>query len=266
MKHAVFAIALLTATAAAGQTPSFEAASVKPAPPEAGRGMRIQMGGDPGRVNYRNVNLKQLITKAYGVKDYQVSGPSWIDTERYNVTATMPEKTPKETVELMLQNLLAERFQLKLHRETKEAPVYALIVAKGGPKLKKSEVAAALAGGGPGRGIRMGPGKLEGNGMDMGFFTDVLSTLVGRPVLDMTELKDAYDCTLEFAPDATLSMPMMKMSMARPEGAPEGAAQESSGPSIFTAVQEQLGLKLESRKAPLDLLVVDSAEKVPTEN
>jgi uncharacterized protein (TIGR03435 family) len=269
MRHAVLTIALLTVPTAAGQTPSFEAASVKPAPPPAGRAMLIHMGGDPGRVSYQNVTLKQLLTKAYGVKEYQVSGPAWIDTERYDVTATMPEKTPKESVERMLQNLLAERFQLKLHRESKEAPVYALVVAKGGPKLKKSEMAAVpagSAGGGPGRGIRMGPGKLEGNGMDMGFFTDVLSTLVGRPVLDRTELKDAYDCTLEFTPDATLSVAMMKMSMARPEGAPEGAAPESSGPSIFTAVQEQLGLKLESRKAPLDLIVVDGAEKVPTEN
>jgi uncharacterized protein (TIGR03435 family) len=263
MRQVVIAAVLLTAAQlAAAQTPSFEAASVKPAPPQTGPGFRVSMGGDPGRINYRNASFKQLVTKAYGLKDYQVSGPAWIETERYDVTATMPRDTPKETMQLMLQNLLAERFQLRLHRESKELPAYALVVAKGGPKLKEAEAAPGAANPKGGMMI-MRPGKLEANGMDLGAFANLLANMVGRPVLDMTELKGTYDCTLEFTMDG-LGMPMMRMATVHTEGGE--APPESSGPSLFTALQEQLGLKLEGRKAPLDILVIDSAEKIPTEN
>jgi uncharacterized protein (TIGR03435 family) len=179
----------------AWQAPSFEAASVKPAPPQTGPNIRVSMGGDPGRVNYRNASFKQLVTRAYGVKDYQVSGPGWIDTERYDVTATIPKSTPKETVQLMLQNLLAERFQLKLHRESKELPAYALVVAKGGSKLKTADAAPGAAGLKGGM-MLMRPGRLEAKGMDLGAFSNLLANLVGRPVLDSTGLKGTYDCTL----------------------------------------------------------------------
>lgn len=264
MRQTVIAALIMTsALLAAQQTPTFEVASVKPAPPPSDHMMRVRMGGDPGRIDYANVSLLNLITRAYDVKDYQVSGPGWLNSERYDVTATMPKDTPKEIVQLMMQNLLSERFHLKLHREKKDLPAYALVVAKGGPKMKQAETPAAAA---PAkRGIWMGMGKLQASSVDLGMFANLLSNLVGRPVLDMTEMKGNYDCTLEFTPDASLSMPMMKMAGAHAEGG-EGAPPESAGPSIFTALQEQLGLKLEARKAPLDILVIDQAEKVPTEN
>ncbi len=269
MKQIVVAAALLGAFLPAGaQTPSFEAASIKPAAPQTGPGFRVSMGGDPGRINYRNASFKQLVTRAYGVKDYQVSGPGWIESERYDVTATMPSDTPKETVQLMLQNLLSERFHLTVHRENKEMPAYALVVAKGGPKLKPA--ADALPPGGQaglkrGGMMMMRPGKIEASGMDLGAFSNLLANLIGRPVLDMTGLKGAYDCTLEFAPDSSIGMPGMKMAV-RGEGGDGAPPPESSGPSLFTAVQEQLGLKLEPRKTPLDMIVVDSGDKIPTEN
>jgi uncharacterized protein (TIGR03435 family) len=255
-------LALLTAALLPAQpSPSFEVASVKPSPPPSGRGMRIRMGSDPGRIDYNGASLKMLITRAYDVKEYQVSGPAWLDTERFDVTATMPRDTPKETVRLMLQNLLAERFHLKLHREKRDLPAYVLVVAKGGPKLKP----APPTGGGR-RMIMRGPGKLEASGMDLDSFSDLIANFVGRPVLNETELKGSYDCTLEFTPEPGMGPGMMKMAGPPPEGGQGPAAPDSSGPSLFTALQEQLGLKLEGRKAPIDILVVDEADRVPTEN
>ncbi len=133
-----------------GQAPdktlTFEAASVKPAaaPVPDGRG-RIMIAGpsggpgtkDPGRIRYPFMNLKQLLTTAYDVKAYQISGPAWLDSERYDITATMAPGTTKEQFQVMLQNLLAERFKVAIHRETKELPMYSLVVAKSGSKLKR---------------------------------------------------------------------------------------------------------------------------------
>jgi uncharacterized protein (TIGR03435 family) len=140
-------LTVFTLCLAHGQT--FDAASIKPAamPTMGGRGM-IRMAGpsggpgtnDPGRVHYPFINLKNLLMNAYDVKGFQISGPSWLDTERFDIQATMPPETTKEQFRVMLQNLLAERFGLKVHHETKELPMYSLVVAKGGPKMKESAV------------------------------------------------------------------------------------------------------------------------------
>src|SRR5262245_31056417 len=131
---------------------SFDVASVKPATPPTpnGRGMvmfRGPTGGpgtkDPGRISYPFMTLKNLLMTAYDVKNFQISGPSWMDTERYDINATMPPDTTKEQFRVMLQNLLAERFKIAVHRETKELPMYSLVVNKGGPKLKESDPAPA---------------------------------------------------------------------------------------------------------------------------
>ena len=149
--------------AAFGQaSPSFEVASVKPAePPAAGQGgaFRVMMRGgpgtpDPGQLTYSNVSLKNVIQNAYDVKGYQITGPKWLDSERFDITAKIPKGTTKDEFKLMLQNLLAERFKLALHRETKNLPIFGLVVAKGGPKLKESvddtpAPAAAATPGGP---------------------------------------------------------------------------------------------------------------------
>jgi len=166
-------LALLPAGAALAQTAAdpttFEVASVKPAAPQTPGRMMVGMRGgpgtpDPGQVTLTNVTQKMLLARAYGVQDYQISGPGWLESERYDIVAKVPEGATKEQFQAMLQNLLAERFKLTLHHETKELPQYALVVAKNGPKLKESapppaaEGTAAKDGAGPDGGPPPGPG------------------------------------------------------------------------------------------------------------
>src|SRR5260370_11469166 len=146
--------------------------------------MRTSLGGDPGRINYTNVNLKVVLPKAFDVKSYQISGPSWFDTERFYIMATFPANTPKDQVALMLKSMMVERFKLKFHREKKDLPVYALVVGKNGPKLQKAEEGGA--GGDRPMMMMMRPGRMEAKKMSMSTFVDMLSNLVDRPVVDMT--------------------------------------------------------------------------------
>jgi uncharacterized protein (TIGR03435 family) len=258
---------LLTLNCAFGQAaavaPSFEVASIKPAAP-MNQGM-IVMGGDPGRINYTNVSLKAIMLKAYGVTRYQITGPSWIDSERYDVVAKVPENTPKEQIPAMLQALLAERFRLKTHRETKDMPVYALVAGKNGPKLKKVDDDTRAY-----RGMmKFSAGHLDFEKASMATFAEMLSNLLDHPVLDMTGLQGSYKFALDFSMDDL----QMRMGPGGPGGGPgEGIRRDvpapadgHPAPSIFTAIQ-QLGLRLESRKAPLEFLVVDDGNKIPTEN
>ena len=165
----------------------------------------------------------------------------------------------------MFQTLLADRFQLKLHRETKELPIYALLVGKNGPKLKPAESQE-----GPNGRMMMRPGHFEGSKFAMSSLADMLSRFVSRPVVDMTELKGIFDFTLNFAPDENMRMMggMPPPPGVHPEGGGEGRSPNANAdsPTLFVALQEQLGLKLEARKGPLEILVIDHAEKVPTEN
>jgi uncharacterized protein (TIGR03435 family) len=296
-------------------SPTFDVASVKPAAPIMGGRIIVRMDGgpgspDPGQISYSNVTLKNVLRLAYNVKGYQLSGPNWLDSERYDIVAKIPKGATKEQFQVMLQNLLAERFKLKIHRETKELPIYALVVAKGGLKMKetpKDETVQDLAGGPPPAGAGPGPNagepqiKMGKDGMPQmpkgGFgggrggmmmmvnngrmrlqaskqpvtqIAEMLGNQLGRPVVDQTGLTANYDFTLDFAPDESMRMPGMMGGMPPghgPEGG-EGAApaSDSNGPSLTTALQEQLGLKLESKKGPIDLIVIDNLEKTPTEN
>ena len=308
----------------AGESPTFEAAAIKPAAPQTGMGMRVMMRGgpgspDPGQITYSNVSLKMVLTNAYGIKGYQINGPKWLDSERFDIVAKIAMGSTKEQFQMMLQNLLAERFKLAVHRETKELPIYALVVGKGGPKLKETvDDGASPQGGAAGPGgpsasapppppppppgsdgagpvrLKMGadgmpqlpPGmgknglmmmmtngrlRMVGNGQPVSALTEMLGNQLGRPVVDATELKAKYDFTLDFTPE-NMGGPMGMMPPPPPphDGGPGGggpmASAPEAGPSIFTALQEQMGLKLEQRKGPIDLLVIDRMEKVPTEN
>jgi len=275
------AMALATACAAFGQPTSdlrFEVASIKPSAPQEMGMVRIGMGGDPGRINYTGVSLKNILMRAYRVRTYQIAGPSWIDSERYDVTAKLPEGTTQDQVPEMLQNLLADRFKMVLHFETRDQSVYALIVGKNGPRLQKSEIQAPPAGlDGPpaqkgGARMMMSNGHLEAKGVALSGLCDMLSNLLDRPVVDMTKLEGSYDITLDVSMDELTGM--KRMAAAHGGGGPgPGMKGEGGGPapegeaggSIFSAIQT-LGLKLDSRKAPIDYIVVDSAEKTPTEN
>ena len=263
-------VMLFTSCLLPGQAarPAFEVASVKPAPPITPGQMKIGMNQDPGRISYSGLPLRALIARAYRVKDYQINGPDWLNSQRFDIVATLPSGAKNDQVPEMLQTLLEDRFQLKFHREPKETPVYGLVVAKGGLKIKEVEVEKDAR---PNTMVRMQLGHLDLQEVRLGGLADVLSRLLDRPVVDMTETKGAFNIKLDWAQD--LSMLAGKGGvMVMPAGGGEGprgeppAASDPSGPSIFTAVQEQLGLKLEPRKAPVEILVIDHAEKVPTEN
>jgi uncharacterized protein (TIGR03435 family) len=236
------------------------------------------MGGGPGRLDYSNASLKAIIQRACEVQDYQVSGPDWMASTRFDVAAKLPAGAPRSKVPEMLRSLLAERFKVAAHRETREQPVYALVVGKNGPKMKESEVdpdspppdsgrATANVGVGAvdcgprretalpaGWMINKGPGHVQGHEMNMASLVNLLGALVGRPVMDQTGLKGIYDFDLEYAPDEIQRTP------------PVEAPPDTNGPSLFTAVQSQLGLKLEARKGPVEQIVVDHIEKTPTAN
>jgi uncharacterized protein (TIGR03435 family) len=245
--------AILTVTAcgflagAADTRPAFEVASVKPDASETGVD-RIDFS--KGSVIIVNVSLKRLIGMAYGVaegRDYLFSGPQWVDSERFDITAKFPPETPKAEVLLMLQRLLEERFALKLHREDREFSVYALTIAKGGPKLHPTLKP------GPYR-FSAQPGHATGFSLSMPQFADRLSRPVfqlERQVVDFTGLTGEFDIAIDWRPERTVS-----------DDDPGALAK----PSIFSALSGQLGLKLEPRKTRLDVLVVDSANKVPTPN
>lgn len=340
MRRSVFAAGLLVACAAAfsqtAQTAqenlSFDVASVKPAAAVTpGMGLRVMMRGgpgteDPGQITYSGVTLKNVMTIAYGVKGYQVSGPAWMDSVRFDIVAKIPHDTTKEQFKVMLQNLLKERFGLELHHESKDLPMYDLVVAKGGVKMKESvedpSAAAPIvpgtlggpssstppppppppAGGGPIR-LNMGPdgmpklppgmgkmgimmmmmpGKMRmiANGQPVSALSEMLGNQLGKPVMDKTGLTAKYDFTLEFLPEDNMRMMMpggampMQHSMPASGGAADGGAMPGGGgsadvptaPPLPAALQAQLGLKLESKKGPVDTLVIDKLNQIPTEN
>jgi uncharacterized protein (TIGR03435 family) len=274
--------------------PAFEVASVKPSLPQPVGQYRASLGGDASRVSYTGMSLKNVMTRAYGVKYYQITGPSWLESELYDIAAKVPDGVPKEQIPAMLQALLAERFQMTVHRETREQPVYALVVGKSGPKLKKYEDSAPPAPGVPGgmaprstgagaasipmsRGsvnFRIGGGEvssLEARGTTLSGLAGILSNMMDRPVLDMTGIQGYYDITLEAAAGELGGARLMGPAGAAAtlEGsagtAPAPAPESAPSASIFTSIQ-QLGLRLEPRKGPVEYIVVDKAEKVPTEN
>jgi uncharacterized protein (TIGR03435 family) len=312
-------LVVLTSCAAFAQTaensPTFEVASVKPAAPITGNAIRVMMRGgpgspDPGQITYSNVTVKNVLMNAYGVKGFQISGPGWLDSERYDIVAKVPRGATKAEFMVMLQNLLAERFKLTLHREKKDLPMYALVVGKNGPKLKESveepapKDGDAAKAGGPGGdrpwaaaamgrltvgrdGFPVLPGRnatammltsagfrMSANRQSMAGLAEMLSNQLDLPVVDMTGLKGNYDFTLSFAPEGLGGMRLgAPPPLAAPppgeggEGMPAASTPDGqSAPNLFAALQEQLGLKLEQRKGPVDLLVIDHLEKAPVEN
>jgi len=256
--------------------PAFEVASIKPSPPPGPRGMMVgRFGGpgsdDPGRVTFRNFDLSGLVVVAYHIDYYQLSAPSWLQDERFDVVAKLPDGATKEQFQLMLQNLLAERFHLAAHREKKEGPVYELVVGKNGPKLQespaepipKSELESAPTRwhsklGGDGFPL-LPPGRRPWEEMigsraswryadtSMEEFAAMLSTQLRRPVINATGLKGKYDFTLRYVLE-------------------RANAGDDSGPTLLGAIQGQLGLKLEPKKGLIDIVVVDHIDKAPTEN
>jgi uncharacterized protein (TIGR03435 family) len=254
--------------------PEFDVVSVKPNKSD-NNGMRIMF--NPDGYSATNVSPKLLIQVAYGIREDLISGgPSWAESARYNFDAKVAgpdvdalKKLNPEQRRSMLQPALADRFKLKVHSETKQLPVFELVIAKSGSKLKEATPDATYANGikgpdGVGRAgmMRMGRGQLTGQGVSIATLVNLLSQQLHQTVIDKTGLTGKYDLELTWTPDQG-SEPMFKGTDGSPQRA--DAAQDASGPSVFTAIQEQLGLKLQSTKGPVETLVIDHIE-MPSEN
>jgi uncharacterized protein (TIGR03435 family) len=219
---------------------------------------------------------------AYDVKEYQVNGPAWLNTERYDIIAKVAEGATKEQVNMMWQNLLAERFGVMLHRESKEFQVEELVIAKGGHKLKETtlDASAELDPGPPkfaNNGELAGPGYVTtitasgqahtvAKGQPLSKLTTTLGNTLRRPVLDKTGLTGKYDFSIDFHIDLRgFGLPPSGPAGPAAAGAPLDSASEP-GPDLASAVQQQLGLRLVGGKANLEVLIIDKAERVPTDN
>jgi uncharacterized protein (TIGR03435 family) len=251
-----FLCAGFVAASAYGQTAaplSFETASVKPSGPlhlRPGESVGTSTGFD--RVSFPYVALRYCIAYAYRVGDFQISGPAWLGDQHYDIVAKGPAGTVPKQLPEMVQTLLAERFKLQFHRESKEFAGLGLVVGKTGPKLEK-------AAGGCTPLISVSPplfkgGRVEGDCSSLEMLAVNLSIVLGRPVANMTRLTGQYNFVVEVSRDDTNS------GSTRP---PVDGIE--AGVSVFTSI-EKLGLKLEARKIPLDVIVVDHVEKTPGEN
>jgi uncharacterized protein (TIGR03435 family) len=226
------------------QSPAFEVASVKVN--RSGDGSSSYPRLANGRLTSQNTPMRLILETAYGLNALQITGPGWIDSDRFDLQATSPPGVPDTEIKPLLQALLKERFQLAAHMETKEMPVYDLIVTKDGPKFAAFDPAH----------IPPTPPRNGADGMIIGPMTMAelarhLTSAAGRPVFDKTGLEGRYFCAITYSRLSTQS------------------TDNATGPGaldIFAAVQQQLGLKLEPARAPIEILIVDHAERVPTEN
>ncbi|HET6218193.1 MAG TPA: TIGR03435 family protein [Acidobacteriaceae bacterium] len=239
----------------------YDVASIKPGKSGMGSTLLFRLDG----FTAKGMTLKALMREAYGIENDQILGaPNWLNTQTYDIEAKVDgadaaalERLSEDQRKLMFQSFLKDRFQLKVHRETKELPVLALVIAKNGPQLQEAKPGDTYPDGikGPDgkpaghAGMMMwGNGRLTGQGISIAAMVPPLTQQLGRTVLDKTGLTGRYDVELRWTPDNT----------STPASGPDsGTAAESQTPSIFTAIQEQLGLKLESQKAPVEVLVID---------
>ena len=218
------------------------------------------MKGDP---------LKIVLMEAFKVKLYQIVGPSWLDEDCFEIVAKMPEGATSDQIPAMLQALLVERFKLAAHKEDRPRPVYALVVGKGGPKFKAADLNFRRMG--PRSGVVSFRAATNTRGfkgsMTMASLAHFLSTSLDRPVQDFTGLTGAYDIDLSWAPDPGIDRPLRSSEAARAASA-DARADLPAAPTdtIFTAIRDSLGLRLEPRNAQVEMLVIDHVERIPTEN
>ncbi|MGH9592572.1 MAG: TIGR03435 family protein [Bryobacteraceae bacterium] len=268
--------------------PEFEVASIRPSTQDLQQGVTAGVRIDGAQFRASLLTLKDYIGAAYRLKLYQISGPDWLKGDRFDIAATLPPDIPQSQIPEMLQRLLEERFQLKTHWDKKELPVYVLEVAKGGLKMQETppdpeaakvdpKAPANYTGSGSDRGgsINLGRGvsiafsdnKFEAKRVTMANLAGTLERFLDRPVVDMTGLSGGYDFTLDVTQEDYRAM-LVRAAVAAGVVLPPEALRlldGSSPASLFDALQK-LGLRLDARKAPLDLLVIDDTRKTPTEN
>jgi len=276
---------VVAACAVFGQAAArFEVASIKPnTNPGPGVITGIIRPLPGGRLSANAVLPRFIIQFAYAIRPYQISGgPDWINSAHYDIEAKAEGNATPQQIRLMTQSLLEDRFKLKAHRETRELPVYDLTVSRSGLKLLSPKEGSCVTPDPNGPPLVPAPGqaptpvcgaavvtitpsgaRILGGKVSMASLTPTLSNLLGRTVIDKTGFTGTFDVDLQFAPDQALAV----LPPPGPPGAPGATAPatDPAGPSIFTAIQEQLGLKLDSGKGPVEVLVIDSVEK-PTEN
>jgi len=225
--------------------PEFEAASIKASKANEGHS---SWHSRPGYLVMNNQTLKALAGIAYGVPtDRVLGGPKWIESDRYDIVARAAEPADGPKLLLMLQSTLAERFQLAVHRETKSVAGFALVPAKNGLKIRPDET-------GGGERSNSSRGKLVVERISLETLAKSLTRIMGVPVADATDIKGMFTFTLEWSPESTL-----------PTAGTDGALPDAPGPSLFTVLQQQLGLKLESKRVSTEVVVIDKAER-PSEN
>ena len=237
------AVIALIAAPLFAQTPAFETASVKAASPDASD---FSVDVDPGLLRVQAQTLRNMVRVAYDVNDSQViGGPKWADAERFDITARAGARAGNTELMAMFQTLLAERFKLTIHRDTRTVQGFAMVVAKRGVKMQKVDAEGSQSTGGRGR--------IEAKGFTMPQLAERLTRVMKAPVEDETRDNGRYNFILKWDPAST---------SGRPEAAGKG---DADAPTMFTALEEQLGLKLEARKLTIPVIVIDSAEK-PGEN
>lgn len=254
MRRGVVLIGLLRVCNVLAQSPpaplTFEVASIKLSASDV-QGVFLQPRPN-GDIRITGATLKNLIAFAFNVREFAIAGaPAWASSDRFDIDARVGESpgTPQQIRE-RLKSLLADRFQLAVHPERKEQSVYALLVAKSGPKLRSAEPDARSM-------IRKRGESIAGEGVGMQMLALNLANSLDRPVLDQTGLTGKYDFRLEWSPDAD------RAPAAVTAGSP--SAPDPTGPTLFTALQEQLGLRLEARRVPTEILVIDEVAR-PSEN
>ena len=281
----------------AAPPPSFEVASIKGIPPSSPAYLYFgtTCKNDPAQLTCQSITLRFLILRAYGLRSYQLASPVPIDRDKYDIVAKIPPSSAKEQIDLMLQNLLVERFGLAVHWETRDLPIYELVVTKGGPKLKDPEKpqadlalpgraangrAPAMVGsdglpvlppGIPGmRSFPMAPSvRISARMQPVAALLGRLEGEIGRPVIDKTGLSGIYDFSLFYTPDSTRVIFGRRPGETEPstgQSDPLDAANESGPPDLLAAFRSQLGLELKPGKSPFKVLVVDKVNRMPTEN
>jgi len=228
--------------------PQFEAASVKLHTLASLSIGRSGVEETPGLIRIENLSLKTVIGIAYGVKNPQVEGPGWLDDVTVDIVAKPPSGYEHRQLQPLLRNLLADRFKFTVHLELKQAPSFALVVAKGGSRLHEATKPRDFL---TGR-----SGLIECSRVSIAQLATVLARVLGSPVVDETGLTAMYQVKLEWTPD--------QPSLATRSDEQKEA--QEPGPTLFTALNDQLGLRLQTRKVPVDFVIVDHMERVPTEN
>lgn len=273
--------AALSAILAGQAPPEFEVASIRPTPDQTAAVGGVQITQNQVRIS--GLSLKIYLSIAYRMQNWQIAGPAWLGNARFDIQAKLPDGASPQSVPDMLQTLLVQRFKVQTHREPRDAEVYALRIAKSGLVIKPVTQDAATpgvftgtgTGGSNGVMVDLGRGtsyafadnKFEGKKIAFGVLAQALSNFVGRPVYDMTDDHQVYDITLELTPEDFMALRIRAADSAGVVLPPEARRllDSASMDSLFEALRKA-GLSLESRRAPIDTLVIDQIEKTPTEN